>query len=445
MDNSFAGSLESVSPTLTYYSGSGVNGSGTSAAPTSAGTYTVVASFAGSTDYASADLAGHLHHHQGHADRVGHGCRRRLQWLSLPGQCLRLRRERLGLRNAGRDCVVFDLLLRQQRQRYFLIAGAIRRRHLHRGGVLPGQYRLRNGQFPGDVFHHQHQVRDFPGEQVLAGSPFIMMVTAENTAGAVNTSFSGSITLSLINNPGGTSLTGTLTETAVGGQATFSDLVLGHVGVGYQIRAQGTMTGAVNTTISIPFTVSPADPMLHTAMPTAPAAAAVVSPGHPIQPTIVNDEPVNLTYTALVGGYTQLFSIEEQFGLEPEVQPMSLGQLGTSNFNVNQHGAQELNLVSVTGGNLAHGNAYFILPNGNLYAYDGNSIITSETTGFVASLGQASTLSRNCSSTRRAFRTCRSLPASKPTSTSVLQPTIRTITSTPIHRAMASTMMKSTC
>ena len=46
-----AASLERVAPTLTYYVGSAVNGSGTSAAPIYAGTYTVVASFAGSTDY----------------------------------------------------------------------------------------------------------------------------------------------------------------------------------------------------------------------------------------------------------------------------------------------------------------------------------------------------------------------------------------------------------
>ncbi len=44
-------SLESVTPSLTYYSGASVTGSGSSAAPTTVGTYTVLASFAGSTDY----------------------------------------------------------------------------------------------------------------------------------------------------------------------------------------------------------------------------------------------------------------------------------------------------------------------------------------------------------------------------------------------------------
>ncbi len=47
-------SLEGVSPTLTYYAGSTATGTPLAGAPTTAGTYTVVASFAGSTDYNSA-------------------------------------------------------------------------------------------------------------------------------------------------------------------------------------------------------------------------------------------------------------------------------------------------------------------------------------------------------------------------------------------------------
>ena len=49
------GTLEGVSPTFEYYVGAGIGGANLgSAAPTAAGTYTVVATFAGSTDYASA-------------------------------------------------------------------------------------------------------------------------------------------------------------------------------------------------------------------------------------------------------------------------------------------------------------------------------------------------------------------------------------------------------
>ncbi len=46
-------SLEGVTPSLTYYSGTSATGTASSAAPTLAGTYTVLASFVGSTDYTS--------------------------------------------------------------------------------------------------------------------------------------------------------------------------------------------------------------------------------------------------------------------------------------------------------------------------------------------------------------------------------------------------------
>jgi hypothetical protein len=52
-----ASSLEGVSPTLIYYTGTNTSGSPLAGAPTAVGTYTVVASFAGSTDYAAAGSA----------------------------------------------------------------------------------------------------------------------------------------------------------------------------------------------------------------------------------------------------------------------------------------------------------------------------------------------------------------------------------------------------
>ena len=51
-------SLEGVTPTLTYYTGRpSATGTPLSAAPSSAGTYTVVAKFAGSADYIAAQAA----------------------------------------------------------------------------------------------------------------------------------------------------------------------------------------------------------------------------------------------------------------------------------------------------------------------------------------------------------------------------------------------------
>ena len=54
IDGVVRSSLEGVTPSLTYYVGSTPSGSGMATPPTNPGTYTVVATFAGSTDYTSA-------------------------------------------------------------------------------------------------------------------------------------------------------------------------------------------------------------------------------------------------------------------------------------------------------------------------------------------------------------------------------------------------------
>jgi autotransporter-associated beta strand protein len=57
LDSTPASSLEGVTPTLAYYAGTTAGGSALNGAPTAAGTYTVVASFAGSADYMAAQSA----------------------------------------------------------------------------------------------------------------------------------------------------------------------------------------------------------------------------------------------------------------------------------------------------------------------------------------------------------------------------------------------------
>jgi hypothetical protein len=54
VDSALAASLEGVIPTLAYYAGNSAAGTPLAGAPTQAGTYTVVASYAGSTDYTAA-------------------------------------------------------------------------------------------------------------------------------------------------------------------------------------------------------------------------------------------------------------------------------------------------------------------------------------------------------------------------------------------------------
>ena len=89
-------------------------------------------------------------------------------------------------------------------------------------------------------------------------SPIGLTVSAVDAQGNLDPTFSGNITVQLFNNPGGATLTGSLTTTAVDGLATFSGLSLSSLGSGYTIRANSTGLASV---ISAPITVVPATPV----------------------------------------------------------------------------------------------------------------------------------------------------------------------------------------
>ncbi len=65
-----------------------------------------------------------------------------------------------------------------------------------------------------------------PPSSLAAGTPFGLTVDAEDSSGNIETSFNGTVTVALANNPGGGTLGGTLTATANQGVATFSGLTL---------------------------------------------------------------------------------------------------------------------------------------------------------------------------------------------------------------------------
>jgi hypothetical protein len=77
-------------------------------------------------------------------------------------------------------------------------------------------------------------------------------VTVETVDGSGNlVSSSAPVTLVLGNNPGGGTLAGTLTEPAVNGVATFSDLSINEPGFGYTLAASSTgLTGATSNPFS---------------------------------------------------------------------------------------------------------------------------------------------------------------------------------------------------
>ncbi|HZO34542.1 MAG TPA: HD domain-containing phosphohydrolase [Gaiellaceae bacterium] len=98
----------------------------------------------------------------------------------------------------------------------------------------------------------------FTGEPTNAstGSPIApsIQVALEDAAGnVVDTDNTTAVTVAIGANPGGSTLGGTLTETAQNGVATFSDLALNNAGTGYTLTA--TSSPATTTVTSDPFDV----------------------------------------------------------------------------------------------------------------------------------------------------------------------------------------------
>ena len=78
---------------------------------------------------------------------------------------------------------------------------------------------------PFDVFD-QAAVTLQPQNPVLAGSPIVMTVEAQDANGQPDPNYDGEITIAIDDNPGNATLGGTLTKQAVNGSATFSNLTL---------------------------------------------------------------------------------------------------------------------------------------------------------------------------------------------------------------------------
>ena len=121
---------------------------------------------------------------------------------------------------------------------------------------------------------------------VTAGTPFSIDVSAEDAFGNLDSPYSGNfyngmagyngnVTIALLNNPGGATLSGTLTATASGGLATFSGLSINNADSGYtlQVTASGLSSGTSAPSTS-PQPASPRNwlsPVLHCRPPSRPA------------------------------------------------------------------------------------------------------------------------------------------------------------------------------
>jgi uncharacterized protein DUF4038/collagenase-like protein with putative collagen-binding domain len=88
-----------------------------------------------------------------------------------------------------------------------------------------------------------------PPGSITVSSGFGLVVAAEDGSGKVDPTFNGSVTVALASNPGGATLGGTLTVTAVNGVAAFSGLTLDKAGNGYTllVSASGLTSASTNS------------------------------------------------------------------------------------------------------------------------------------------------------------------------------------------------------
>jgi hypothetical protein len=103
-------------------------------------------------------------------------------------------------------------------------------------------------------------------------------VTAQDGLGNTVTGFMGAVTIAIGSNPGGGTLSGTLTTAAVAGVATFSDLRIDKTGPGYSLTATSPgLVAAASTGFDV--TPGPVSDSLSTlsALPGAITASAGAS------------------------------------------------------------------------------------------------------------------------------------------------------------------------
>ena len=118
----------------------------------------------------------------------------------------------------------------------------------------------------------------------LIGSPFVQL-RIEDAGGNLVTTATNQVSVALGANPGGGTLAGTTTVSAVAGLATFTDLTLDKVGVGYTLVF--TSPGLIGRT-SNTFNISPAAAarVVFTVQPTSTTAGSIIAPA--VQVTAVD-------------------------------------------------------------------------------------------------------------------------------------------------------------
>ncbi len=174
----------------------------------------------------------------------------------------------------------------------------------------------------------------------LVISPSIT-VTATDSTGNTVTSFTGAVTVAIGTNPGGGTLSGTLTRTAVAGVATFDDLSINRNGVGYTLAASATGLAAG---ASVPFTVVAGPP---TQMVLVSGGGQTALAGTALQPIVVR---VNDAQGNGIGGVALTFAVASGGGaVLPTSATTDATGSATTAWTLGGAGGTQTMTVSATG------------------------------------------------------------------------------------------------
>jgi subtilase family serine protease len=134
---------------------------------------------------------------------------------------------------------------------------------------------------------------------VVAGSaitPAVAVEVLDAGNNVVTTDNSDTITLTLGANPGGGSLSGTVTVTVSSGIATFSNLSINKTGIGYTLNASsGSLTGATSSSFNV--TPGAATHLSFGQQPTSAVAGTAISPAVTVQVLDANNNIVTTDQT----------------------------------------------------------------------------------------------------------------------------------------------------
>ena len=129
--------------------------------------------------------------------------------------------------------------------------------------------------------------------------PSAVQVTVHDEHGNTVTDFAGAVAIAIWDNPSGGTLSGTTTSAAAAGVATFADLSINRIGLGYTLRVtSGSLAAATSATIDV--TAGVATQLAFTVQPSNTGAGATITPAVQVR---ARDAQGN-TATAFTGNVT---------------------------------------------------------------------------------------------------------------------------------------------